>query len=259
MDRFIPIFPNEISRLIVDELSLHDLAACYLVSAKWKRFMDDENAIREKMFRLPKHLDNASEQVHVAFVSTLWQRVYAVMDDDERSPDVYWSHIPVNPLMLSYYPRRRRDEISDTRTIECPQRYYIYNRHLLSPDEEKEITSLLDTMVATHPPVSRIQLVSPGLLYAATMIPRAPPPRLYSTFLDVKGYTLEKVVEISQEKLYYFHSHDIKLWPEKLWQLTHGTDSEDGDEEDEEQYEEDNDQDSDYEESEGTSSDEDNY
>jgi hypothetical protein len=74
--RTLPTFPNEITDLILYQLPPEDLLAVYLVSRACMDFVNNNDQIRKKMFRLPKSLDGASGQVRAAHIQQLWQDVY---------------------------------------------------------------------------------------------------------------------------------------------------------------------------------------
>ena len=50
----IPEFPNEVADLIIANLGFVELMAGYFVNNVWRDFIENEDWIREKMFRLLK-------------------------------------------------------------------------------------------------------------------------------------------------------------------------------------------------------------
>jgi hypothetical protein len=112
--RTLPTFPNEVNDLILYQLPPEDLLVIYLVSRACRDFINNNDQIRKKMFRLPKSLDGASRQVRAAHIQQLWQGVYDRMDTNELTLKCWW-HIRVNPFIRAY-PQR-----VDPRRMKSPE------------------------------------------------------------------------------------------------------------------------------------------
>jgi hypothetical protein len=64
-------FPNEISDLILLQLSFRNLLSVYLVSQTLREHMDSDDEMCRRMFRLPQALEAADSTARLNFVADL--------------------------------------------------------------------------------------------------------------------------------------------------------------------------------------------
>ncbi|EAT80111.1 hypothetical protein SNOG_12298 [Parastagonospora nodorum SN15] len=93
MCRIIPAFPNEITLIILHELPLADL----VIWISKKHDVDDATRF--------------------AWVQNQWTETYAKMETNETSAEDFWSHIEVNPLLLSLDTPFRRTKTAERDAI----------------------------------------------------------------------------------------------------------------------------------------------
>jgi hypothetical protein len=259
--RTLPTFPNAINDLILYQLPPEDLLAVYLASRACRDFVNNNDQIQKKMFRLPKSLDSASRQVRAAHIQQLWQDVYDRMNRNELTLKC-WSHIRVNPFIRAYpqsvdsHRMNSPDYFEDTYEVDSQSLTFLStypppNCLSFVPDEKKVLTSLIDTMFITYPPICRIQILK---LRKPRLAPYPPAPEVM--FLEREGHTVKGAFQIMSDPR-YVHEHRgeyrSRLWPEKFWRHLHGLISESEDDEDE--WEEEDNEDEEEQEDDGIDSD----
>jgi hypothetical protein len=148
--RMIPAFPNEVSLLVLSNLEIDDLLICYFVSPTWKIAIDNENTLREKMFRLPKEFEGAEKRLSRRFVEDLWEGLYDEVWDFKYELYHALKYVHINPLLENELL------ISDHKLLQFkgPLRWFIPNRAQLRPEEQRQQRELIRSMFLTWPPVT---------------------------------------------------------------------------------------------------------
>lgn len=102
VNRLIPDFPNEVSRLIILQLSFHELAAGYIDSRAWRDFIDNDDFVRKKMFRLPMTIEAGDRYDVMGFVRDKWRSINAEVGGEygeNIDHQEFWPRVSINPLI----------------------------------------------------------------------------------------------------------------------------------------------------------------
>jgi hypothetical protein len=151
--QFIPGFPNEISDIVLEELSFHDLLTSYFVSNAWKDYINGDDKLSKRLFRLPRKRRTADRAMRKEFVNDLWQHTYSKLNEGETNASL-WKHIDINLLFDIH------NGILDPSGT-CS----IYPSSGIHPSLLPELPFILHacledfwrSMFVTYPPVTRIQ------------------------------------------------------------------------------------------------------
>jgi hypothetical protein len=154
----ISAFPNEISDLVFLQFSFHDLINGFFVSHGWQDYIDGNDELSKRMFRLPKRLRSADTAACERFVDDLWAKTYPKVKDHE---DAIWEHIESNPLYDDPddpEDPEERDYHSGGHYRNYGQQYLHLGRLPIVPNHlEDDLRALWRTMFVSYPPVQRIE------------------------------------------------------------------------------------------------------
>ncbi|KAF1912082.1 hypothetical protein BDU57DRAFT_564749 [Ampelomyces quisqualis] len=189
--RLIPAVPDELGKLIIQQLSFHELAAGYFVSQDWRKFIDNDDVLREKMFRPPKAVEQGGCSDTMNFVRDKWRSINAEFGD-EVSFEEFWSRIAINPLV-------QRESMDDHCDVEDLEKHLSF-RDQLPAHHRRESENLFNSMFATYPPLARVQ-------YKFRW-----PSHINSLALNCFGLRVKDLPFKSNH-------FTTQLWPEKLWRM----------------------------------------
>ncbi|KAH7074172.1 hypothetical protein FB567DRAFT_553654 [Paraphoma chrysanthemicola] len=156
--RLIPAFPNEISHQILSSLSFFDVVAAYFVANNWRQYLENDDALRRSMFRLPKLLDGADEATRRDHISTLWNKLK--VNTGEKSDDKassFWDLVAINPLL---YASKARYPTNTGLEYTLDTRQLLENSMNLKmrPHSWRVVRKLLFSRSLTYPPVTAVRV-----------------------------------------------------------------------------------------------------
>lgn len=87
--RLIPVFPQEITLIILEHLELIDLVTLFFRNPTWTELFDSDNTMRQRMFRLPreKTTRHADDSEQATWIQEQWTQMQAKMKPIETSAD----------------------------------------------------------------------------------------------------------------------------------------------------------------------------
>jgi hypothetical protein len=204
--RLIPAFPNEISDLILYELSSHELTIGFFVSLAWQDFLDGDAGICKRMFRLPKRLRSADKAAREQFVDDLWANTYPKVKNNEFASAI-WKHIEFNPP----YDEDLGAAVYDGRYEVVTSDHFLYtDNEWLTPHLRSKLSDLRSSIFVTYPPITRVQYRH---RVGRSIIPRSETEMLYDKAGITMGYLSTRTVF---SRLACNH-HTLTFWPDRMY------------------------------------------
>lgn len=165
--------PPELIDMVVYQLPFHDLLSFYFVSDYWQSWMDGNDTIRKRMFRLPKNIDPADDVAREDFVNNLWDETYAKIKEGERLAYLWeHNHIVINPSFFTSKFGPHCKKIEAEGNCELEPRYLLDRDDLpnVGADLQPKLQDLWKSMFITYPPVTiaRSNFYMPGMSLGST-------------------------------------------------------------------------------------------
>jgi hypothetical protein len=185
--------PIDVTLIILEHSELIDLVTLCFLNRKWADTFENDNTIRRMMFRLPKEktAELADDSEQATWVQEQWTRVQAKMKSNERSADEYWKHIRVNPLLSSEYAYGTQGYMNETYTFTGKVKYaFPIEQHLTQIQSQRNKT-LIESMFATYPPITRVHLDTDRLAPSGGMVGVFPQFERMSDYITDCGLTVE--------------------------------------------------------------------
>jgi hypothetical protein len=214
--RLIPALPNEISDIILLQLSFHDLVNGFFVSHAWQDYLDGDGELCKRMFRLPKQLrsDSAAQE---KFVDDLWLDTYAKVKDEEPKSAI-WNHVDFNPFYDDPNGSIDSEYSGDDESPDDEGGYLadwtipfrIRGLPTVPNHLKADLKDLWLSMFVTYPPVTRIEYshADGGIMcrWRSDMLVRA------------KGFTIGYLRNCVWGSEQFGNRYGLRFWPERMYE-----------------------------------------
>jgi hypothetical protein len=214
--QLIPGFPNEITDMVLEGLSFHDLLTSYFVSNAWKDHINGNGEFSKHLFRLPRKRRTADRAERTEFVGDLWEVTYNMLSNADTSADL-WKHIDINPLFDTH------SGIIDQRGF-CMIHPSTEIDPSLLPDLPFDLHDCLEefwrSMFVTYPPIAQVQCFHRNR-YSIMPQPMRSDMLIERTGMTI-GYLRSRIVDSDKRR----HHEHVWLWTGMAYADLHYPDEE---------------------------------
>jgi hypothetical protein len=151
----LPGLPNELSCVIIHNLSVLDILRARHVSFLWEHVFDINGELCKKLFVLPKTLRLSNSVKRQEFIDDQWQKRYRSLRPDATQVHL-WAGIEINPLLDNREGRVLDEGAHSFNPFECR---FLTPPAGLTHQQRIATKQFMRSMFVTYPLVRRIRLL----------------------------------------------------------------------------------------------------